>query len=256
MSKTLLAAGTYPAKTNAKMVVYEADSGSLCVAVPLNALSPDGEIIWSGKTTITLGKSDGTLMTKAIENLKKCFPEWGGQDPFALEEIEPGVNDLSIVGEHETYTPRATDEDPDPQPVETFKVKWLNPPGGSGAAMKEPLDEASRKKVLTKWGGKFKAGGSAPAAKTVAPAAKPAATTAPPAKKAPPTPPSRKPAAKAATRSSSQEEVWTLLKKANEDETDEALAEKFYAAQDEVAPGANGEMTAEQWGEVADKLGV
>ena len=255
MSKTLLAAGTYPAKTNAKMVVYEADSGSLCAAVPLNALSPDGEIIWSGKTTITLGKSDGTLMTKAIENLKKCFPEWGGQDPFVLEEIEPGANDLSIVGEHETYTPKPTDEDPDPQPVETFKVKWLNPPGGSGAAMKEPLDEAGRKKVLTKWGGKFKAGGSAPAAKA-APAK--AAPTAPakPAPKGAPTPPSRKPAAKTETRSSSQEEVWTLLKKANEDETDEALAEKFYAAQDEVVPGANGEMTAEQWGEVAEKLGV
>lgn len=252
MSKQLLAPGNYPARTNAKMVVYETEkTGSLCVAVPLNVVDAEGVAIWAGKTTITLGKADGTLMTKSIENLKKCFPEWDGVNPFGLEEIEPGVNELSIVGEHEDYTPEATDENPDPQSVTSFKVKWLNPPGGSGASMKEPLDEASRKKVLTKWGGKFKAIGTAP--KAAVPAAKPAAAPTKPAAKAPP---SRKPAAKAADRTSSQEEVWTLLKKANEDESDDTLAAKFYEAQDEVAPGANGGLTDEQWGAVADKLGV
>lgn len=256
MSQNILAPGTYPAKTNAKMVVYEADSGSLCVAVPLIALDAEGNQIWAGKTTICLGKSDGTLMTKSIDNLKRCFG-WDGKDPFALEEIEPGSNELEIVGEHEEYTPKATDENPDPQPINVFKVKWLNPPGGGGAAMKEPLDEASRKKVLTKWGSKFKATAGTPAAKPAAPAAKPSAAPAKPAAKAPPTPPSRgkAPAPKAA-RNSTQEEVWTLLKQANADESDDALAEKYYAAQDEVAPVANGELTAEQWGDVADKLGI
>lgn len=255
MSKQLLAPGNYPAKTNAKMVVYETEkTGSLCVAVPVSAYDAEGNVIWQGKTTITLGKADGTLMTKSIENLKKCFPEWDGVNPFGLEEIEAGVNELSIVGEHEDYTPEATDENPDPQPVTSFKIKWLNPPGGGAAAMKEPLGEADRKKVLTKWSGKFKAIAGKPAAA----ATKPAAASTPPAKpaaaKAPPTPPSRKPAK--AARSSSQEEVWTSLKKANAEATDEEMAEKFYAAQDEVAPGANGELTAEQWGEVAAKLEV
>jgi len=252
----LIPAGNYPAKTNAKMVVYEAESGSLCVAVPLNALSPEGAVLWTGKTTITLGKADGTLMTKAIANLKKCFPDWDSSNPFALEDIEAGQHELEIVGEHESYTPRATDEDPDPQPMDVFKVKWLNPPGGGSVAMKEPLDEASRKKVLTKWGGKFKAVSGKPAAPAAA-AAKPAAAApakAAPAKASPPTPPSRKPAAKA--RTSSQEETWALLKKANPDDSDDDLAAKYYAAQDEVAPGANGELTPEQWGEVAAKLEV
>lgn len=251
MSQNLLAPGTYPAKTSAKMVVYEADSGSLCVAVPIVALDAEGNQLWSGKTTICLGKADGTLMTKSIENLKRCFG-WDGKDPFALEEIEAGANELEIVGEHEEYTPKSTDENPDPQPVLVFKIKWLNPPSGGGAAMKEPLGADERKKVLTKWGSKFKAMAGTPAAK-------PAAKSAPavPAKKAPPTPPSRgKAPAKAAARTSSQEEVWTLLKSANAEESDDTLAEKYYAAQDEVAPGANGELTAEQWGEVATKLGL
>ena len=252
----LLPAGKYPAKTNAKMVVYEADSGSLCVAVPLNALSPDGGTLWSGKTTITLGKSDGTLMTKAIDNLKKCFPDWDKANPFGLEEIEAGQHDLEIVGDHEDYTPKATDEEPDPQPIQVFKVKWLNPPGGSGATMKEPLGADDRKKVLTKWGGKFKAVAGKPAVATPTAKAVPVAAPAKaaPAAKGAPTPPSRKPAAKA--RTSSAEESWSLLKKANPEDDDNALAEKYYATQDEVAPGANGELTPEQWGEVVNKLGL
>lgn len=252
----LLAPGKYPAKTNAKMVVYEAESGSLCVAVPLNALSQDGTVIWSGKTTITLGNKDGVLNTRAIDNLKKCFPDWDSTNPFGLEDIEPATHDLEIVGEHDQYTPQATDENPDPQPITVFRVKWLNPPGGGGVTMKEPLGEADRKKVLTKWGGKFKAVSGKPALA----AAKPAASAAPaksatPSRPAAVTPPSRgKTATKA--RTSSQEESWAAFKKANADTDDNELAEKYYAAQDEVAPNANGELTPEQWGEVMTKLGV
>ena len=121
--------------------------------------------------------------------------------------------------------------------------------------MKEPLGEADRKKVLTKWGGKFKAVSGKPAPVAAKPAAAPAAAPAKPAPaKGAPTPPSRKPAAKA--RTSSQEESWAAFKKANADADDNELAEKYYAAQDEVAPNANGELTPEQWGEVMTKLEI
>ncbi len=247
--------GEYPAKTNGKMVVYETDEGALCVAIPV-ALT-NSEVAWSGKHTATIGTREGELKTKTIANLKKIFPEWDGVNPFLLEDMDTSAIDFSIVGEHSEYTPAGESE-----PVTTFKIIFLNPPGGS-ANMPEPV--AERKAVLTKWSGKFKANAPAQPAKKAAPtttasaAGKPTASSGATSKPASSGPPSRRSnATSAMARTSSAEEVWKAFSesKANEGKNDDELGPVFYGAQDEVAPGANGELTPAQWGEVANKLGV
>jgi hypothetical protein len=250
--RTIPQPGTYPAKTNAAMVVYEAKTGSLCVAIPTAA---EG---WSGKGTLVLGNADGVLNTKNIQTLREIFG-WDGVDPFALQEIAIGEHAFDIVGEHESYVPEATDEDPNPEEVMTFKIKWFNPPGRSGMKLPTVLDDASRKKTLTKWGSKFKsnAGKPAPAA-----AAKPAAKTEAKAEPKSTTParpaggvPARKTVAGQA-RTSTQDEVYVALKKARPDVEEDVIAAEFYQAQDDLREGANGEFTPVEWGKIADALGI
>lgn len=255
MSKALPAPGNHPARKDGNMVVYEAESGALCVALPVMLLST--EVAWKGKHTITIGKKDGTLQTRRIEDLKRIFG-WDGINPFDLENIDPdNTAEFEVVGEHETYTP------PEGEAREVFKIIFLNPPGGS-QNMPEVLDEQGRKQLITKWGSKFKAvsGGKAaakPAAQAAKPAAaKPGAKAAAPSRPAAGGPPSRgkSNATSVTPRTSTQEEVWQALVAANEGVSEDELATKYYEAQDAVAPDANGELTPTQWGEVADNLGV
>jgi hypothetical protein len=232
------------------MVVYSTDNGALCVAIPVSLVTE--EVSWTGKHTVTLGKQDGTLQTKRIDELKRIFG-WDGIDFKALEEIDP-ENEMpfEVVGEHSEYQPEG-----EPEPITTFKIVFMNPPGGS-TKMPEALDDTGKKQLFAKWGSKLKAhsGGKAAAP---APAAKAApAKPTPPAKPASGGPPSRK-STSVTARTSSQDEVWAALVEANggEDKADaEALGPMFYGAQDELFPGKDGNLTPAQWGAVADKLGV
>lgn len=250
--KTIPQPGTYPAKTSAAMVVYEAKTGSLCVAIPAMI---EG---WSGKGTMVLGNSDGVLNTKNIATLREIF-EWDGVDPFALQEIAMGEHPFDIVGEHEPYTPEPTEEDPQPDVVMTFKIKWFNPPGKSGMKMPEILDDSTRKKTLTKWGSKFKSNAGKPVAAAKQPTAK-----AEPAKPVDDEPPARHAAGKKRTtvgdqaRTSTQNEVWLALKKARKDSNiaEETYTQEFYDAQDAVKENANGEFTPAEWGQIATALEV
>jgi len=256
--RTLPAPGLCHVTTNGKMVVYEAESGSLCVAIPCELL--ESEVAWAGKYTATLVKSDGTVQRRTVETLKAIFG-WDGLDPFALEEIEPGTVNFEGTGEHSQYTPEGETE-----PVATYKLQWINPPGGS-AKMPEPISD--RKSVLAKYGSKFKAlAGSGATSKTTTTKAAATATkqtqaelpgTPQPTKKAAAGgPPGRRGAAPAkAPRSMTCEEVWDAYVKANPTAAeDQKLQDKFYEAQDAVRPGANSEMTNEEWGQVADNLGL
>lgn len=251
MSRQLPNPGTYNARRTAAIVVREEESGSLMAYIPYALVGSD--VAFSGNHSQCLGAKDGTIQTKSIATLRKIFPSWDGLDPFGLEEIPLPENDEAEfeLGDcfHDEYTPKETDENPNPEAITTFKVQWLNPLGG-GLPSKVPMTPEERKKALTKWGGKFKAvSGGAPAK----PAAKTSTPSAPPARGKVPTPPSRK---TTTARKSSQEEVWTAYAKANKDGDQDALAKAYYDAQDEVQPGANGELTPEQWGQVAEKLGV
>lgn len=256
MSRTIPNAGTHPAKTNAAMVVYQTEkTGSLCVAIPTALV--DGS--WSGKGTVVLIKGDGTPMENNIQSMKDIFG-WAGLDPFELESILPGENEFDIVGIHEPYTPEPTDDNPNPDEVMGFKIQWFNAKGRTGIKMPEVLDETKRRNILTKFGGKFKAlsGGAAPAQKKSVPAAEPESND-PPVRGGTVTPPSRRKPPGGVARTSTQQEVWNGYLKAQGNPTGavkEKLAEDYYAAQDEIAPGKNGELSPVEWGQVADKLGI
>jgi hypothetical protein len=170
------------------------------------------------------------------------------------------VNEFEIVGEHQEYTPPGDDA----QPVMTFKIIFMNPPGGS-SKMPAMLEGNDAKATRTKYASKFKAlsGGKAAPVAAKKPVAKveedepelPAAKKGAPSKPASAGPPSRKSTA-AVARTSSQEEVWTALVAANEGADEGELSTKYWAVVEEVAPDANGELDPKQWGEVAGKLGV
>ena len=261
MSRNIPNAGTYPAKTCGQMVVYETEKGALCVAIPVELLG--SEVAWRGKHTATLAKQDGTLMARGIQDLKTIF-EWDGLDPFALQDIEVGAHEFEIVGEHQEYTPPGDDA----QPVMTFKIIFMNPPGGS-SKMPAMLEGNDAKAIRTKYASKFKAlsGGKSASVTTRKPLGKPADDDEPelPAKKGPPTkpassgPPSRKSTA-ATKRTSSQEEVWNAFAKAHEGEDEGELGNQYWAAIAEVEGvkinAVVGELDPKQWGEVADKLEV
>lgn len=245
------------------MVVYEAKSGALCVAIPVMLMTPG--VHWSGKATVTLGKSNGEIQEKNIASLRKVFPAWDGSDPFALESIElapEGQPEFDVVGEIEPYQPEPTETDPDPAPVDTFKIQWVNPLGSS-ARMPEKVSDQS--KVLSKWGQKFRAVASGKAAPAVtapkaAPAkAAPAKAPAPPAAAAPaPRGRAAAPAAPVAARTSTAEDAWANWAKATASMDADERTNKFYDAQDAVVGNDQhgGELTPEQWGAVEAHLGV
>jgi hypothetical protein len=178
--------GKYPVEVTGQLIVYETGDGALCVAVPLAITETENNPAWEGKTTITLVKKDGTVMTKSWDNLKKCFA-WDGQDPFWLMYENPEdeasaprdfsalfeTEKLSAIMEQEEFTPE------NGEPYTISKVKFLNPPGGF-ANMPAPAD---RKSVLAKYASKFRALGggstSAPSAPQAAPKAPGKAPVAP-----------------------------------------------------------------------------
>lgn len=268
--KALPNPGTYLARRHAQTVTRDADSGALCVYIPVVLLN--SEVQWQGKAIITIGKSDGTLQTKQIKSLNKSFPAWNpAENIFGIDDLplieDTNAAEFEVVGEIESFTPRPTEDEPNPEPIEVFKIQWVNPIGGS-TNMPEPT--ADRKALAAKWGSKMKAsfGG-----KTVAPAktatATPAATkaaapakTAAPAKAAAGGPPGRKTGSQTSVtpRTSSQEEVWSALRASvSADEVpDDALAEKYYAALEAVREGFSQscEGSPQDWGKVLEQLGL
>jgi len=261
--KALPSPGTYLARRNGNMVIEQSASGALLLWIPVVLCSSDHA--WTGKHMICIGAKDGTLQRKAVENLKKVFPSWDGMNPFELEEIPlqeaaegeaPAAEfELADCYHDDSYTPPDATE-----PVIQFKAQWLNPIGGT-QNMPEPTSAEDRKAILAKWGSKFKASSNTSARPAAAPvaSAKPAIKTPTPvaAKAAVGGPPGRgKPATTAASRSSSQEEVWDALTKANPDSDETELGNRYYAAQDEVKPDANGDLTPQEWGLVATALDV
>jgi len=287
--------GTYLAKLNGKIVVYIAESGALCAAVPVALV--DSEVKWSGKATVLLGKQDGTVQRRSIENLKKIFtgnPEgemsFTGENPLDLMDEEKvyteGVQ-FEAVGEIEDSLLKEGEEQ-----YKVFKIQWINPIGGS-SVMPDPVD---RQTFLTEWGSKFKAQFSA-AKKTVKkkvenPVRREVAEEAQPEEELdttletpeePPTPPVKKAVKKTATtpavvtkpvtngppsrkstsaiaRTANQQEVWELFVNRNETLetplTEDELGVKWWEVVNEIAPEKNGDLTIQQWGKVADKLEV
>lgn len=254
MSQNLPPAGTYPANLTGQIVIYLAGTGALCAALPVQLGS--GEWPWSGKHTMVLVKSDGTLMTNNNDTLKEVFG-WDGIDPFWLmyedpENPDAGPRDLtlvlfSVVGEHEEYTPDGG------EPRMSFKIKWLNS-ANRGSKMPEAAD---RKSILAKFGAKFRAVASVskPAPAPVKPAeAKPAETVKPasgPAAKKKSAPPVSKPAATAGglAPTATMEEAWDAMVKKNQGKSEDELGEQWYALMEKLFPGKEAsDLSIQNWG--------
>src|ERR1035437_9200263 len=123
MAKILPNPGTYNAKHNGPIVVIEEESGSLMAYIPYRLLSEG--VSFSDTHSVCLVSRDGNPQKNNFMTLKKCFPDWDATNPFGLQDIEVVEGD-EIEFEladcfHDTYTPRATDENPEPSPVQTFK---------------------------------------------------------------------------------------------------------------------------------------
>ena len=242
--KAIPNAGTYAAALAGPMVVYYPESGSTCVAIPVKLLS--GDVQWQGKHTITLENAQGEQKEKAKETLAAIFEGWDKQNPFWLEDQDFSTVEFEVVGEHEAYTPPGETEE-----VMTFKIKWINPKGGS-TKMPEKIDRTA---WLAAHGAKWKAaaGGSKPATSAKA-AAKPAATTKPKS----PGPSSRPPGPPAAAaKTSSLQECWDKLLAVHNPDNDKSEAEIgtiWWAELAKVKPNSGGQLTDEQWGQVMSNL--
>lgn len=263
--RTLPPAGTFLARRNGATVTKEADSGALCLYIPVILLS--AHVSWQGKHVMTIGKSSGELQLRTIDNLRKVFPDWNpAENIFGIDDIplpeDPQAAEFEVVGDLEMFTPQPSEHDQNPEERQIWKIQWLNPIGGA-ANMPEPVSD--RKAVAAKWGSKLKAvaGGTKPAAtkaaapKPATPAAEPTPAPAPAKRPAASGPPSRKSNATSVTpRTSSDTEVWDALNVAYPNDNSDELSQRYWGAADEVAPNANGTLTPAQWGEVATKLGV
>ena len=261
MAKILPNPGTYNARRSGQIIVREEESGALMAYIPYTLMGSD--VAFSGNHAACLGSKDETVMAKTVATLKKIFPAWNGVNPFGLEEIG-----LAAEGEaefelsecfHDEYQDRTTGET-----KTSFKAQWLNPLGG-GMPSKEPMNDDERKSVLTKWQSKFKALSATTGGKSVAkPAAKQAEAPDPkaaaPAKEAPKKPASAGPPGRKSTfpvaRTATQEEVWTLLTQKHPQMSEDDLSKVYWDKVDEICPGKNGEISLQEWGTVAEALGV
>lgn len=225
------------------IVVYETQKGALCAAIPCVVNEGDmvGEKI---KTTMTIVKSDGTLMERTISTLKEVFG-WDGQNPFDLmdnsyEEVQFQIEVEMEIGVDSKTGEQIKDEQTG-EPVWFPKVKYLNPLGGKSINMPEAAD---RKSVLAKYGSKFRAlSGGAPV-KTPA-----KAPTAPPAKKTPPPAPPAPPAPVGPT--ATMEEAWAACCEHNQDNSEAVWAEVF----ERMFPGkTNSDLKPHDWGNLKSKF--
>lgn len=225
--------GTHCAKLAGPIVIYETEKGALCAALPVKLF---GEVAWTGKHTMTLAKSDGTIQEKTIQTLKQVFG-WDGQDPFWLSDTDLTGADFEVVGEHEEYQP------PDGEAKMVFKIQWLNPIGGTGAKMPTPAD---RKSVAAKYGAKLRALSGKPVTPTPKPATPKAAQPElpkPPTKPAPVAPPSGPPA--------TMEETWQSLIKSNPGKTEQELGIRWWETMEAMFPGKNNsQLTPVEWGQL------
>src|SRR5215831_3249155 len=118
----LLENGKYKAKLSGQIIVYEAESGSLCLAVPCRVCEGPqaGTDI---KHTVTLVNKERELREGNCETMRTVFG-WDGADPFWLSDTDLSAAEFEIVVENEDVTDNFGT-------VKTVsKVKWVNALGG------------------------------------------------------------------------------------------------------------------------------
>jgi len=249
----LIIGASYPAKRSGAIVVGESKAGALMVYIPFTLT---GGIAFTGNQSVCIGTKDGTLQERAIEGLRDIFG-WTTENPFDLQRLEIPEGDAPefVLADYhnEPYVPNGKSEQ-----VDSYKFRWLNKLG-SGITPATSEDETA---ALAKWGKKFGAAVSTPKAEKKVAAPTPHDTTKPEtAKPATRKVPTRKTAAAEPRKSSADETMELLCKKHGIAADDEAGVEKlgnehWFPAQDELFGKNVSAETPEQWGQVADKLGL
>lgn len=257
MSRTLPAEGTYLARRNSKIVIEETKDGAIMAAIPYSLCGGAAFSDIHRVCIFTTEKKDNAAMAKNIDSLKKVFG-WDGLNYFDLELIEiPEGNEPEFEladCKHEDYMPPGASE-----AIQQFRPSWFNPLGGRNLT---PLDDSARKRLIAKHASKLRAlSGAGGAAKK----AEPKQDELPQEENRneegdenPPPRRSNRPAA-ATARSSTQQEVWNALEKKHKPK-DKAAKEKLaqstmWAKVDELF-GEKDPLSPQDWGQVAEALGV
>lgn len=238
---------SYPARLSGPISVKMEESHALMVYIPYSLVGT----AFSEIHALCIGTKDGVYRELVDKNLRKIFPEWTDASPFELQKVQPNES-----GEAQfTMADWAADSpwvNKKGETVQNYSFKWINE---LNSGIRQSTD-AERAAAESMWGAKW----GKPAAPTPHDTSKPKVVEAEAVK--PATPKRGRPATAAKIRTSSAEEVMELLVKkyhpngASDDEQ-QALGDKYYfPAQDELFGVNVAAETPEQWGAVADKLGL
>lgn len=244
----LVLGAAYPARRSGQIAVsMNPETKSLMVYIPFALCG----IEFSGTQSICIGTKDGTLQEVALQNLHDIF-NWQTENPFDLQRLpqSEGQEAEFTLAECfiDSYTPKGKTD-----AIQSYKFRWLNKVGGTTKVSTEDEEAAA----LEVWGKKFSSAPSTPKSEkksTSKPEGKPAAKA--PARKLP-----TNTAAKE-VRKETAESVMTLLAKKHEaDESDGDAMQKlgdefFFPAQDKLFGVGVSAETPEQWGQVANELGL
>jgi hypothetical protein len=220
--------GAHVAHLASQVIIYETKDGALCAAVQ-GKLADENYTL---KSTQTLVKQDGTVNQRTVDAMRKLFGDpmdsenliyrYEETPETAVEDIEgAGMIAFEFVIEHKQDTDKESGE-----PYTYASVQWLNVPGG-GVKMPDPVD---RKKIVAKYGAKFRAlsGGKSVAKTAEAPAKEE--------KKTGPTPPGKKSADRKAVDealapTATMDEAWEAFigHKSRKGKSEDANAEIWYA---------------------------
>jgi len=211
--------------------VSETGPNNLATFIPRFFLTEE----WNGSEWVDIGregleitgyvyieKKDGSLNTRAIENLKSAFG-WDGRDIMWLQES--ALPDCQVTCEFETYNGQ-----------ERLKVQWINPYDSTGSGEAIPkADDNTRKRLANRLGAKLRAtAGGSPAAKPTGKPQPRASTALPPPAAAPP----RKipPPSAAEKQIATEADAWTAF------------------TAHEGAQGLDGETLGRLWFETIEKV--
>lgn len=179
--------------------------------------------------------NDGTISEKTIQRMRKCFPAWDG----TIEKLDEGHCcrdvEVEIVIENE--------EDKNEPGKWWTRIKYMNPPGGSGTA--ELPGRLDRGTLTAKYAARFRAmSGGAPAR----------APEASPEKKIGPPPSSKPPAAPGKT--STMDECWSAICKLHDGKSRDQIEALWFQLLEKVTPGKDsGDLTPEEFGKLKAEIG-
>lgn len=247
---TLIEGGSYGARRNGAIRVFETEKGALMASIPY--VIPT--VSFEGEHSLVLGAKDGSMQERNIQAMQEHFG-WAGEiGEFTPAAVDGDGPQFKLVDWHnEPYEKNG-------ETVDKWVFRWLNRIGSGQTP--EQIEAAK-----SKWGKKISAVLGLSATET-----KPAAKASPKPEPEPEAEPEKaaapkrklpaKAAAKKEPRKSSAEEVMELLVKkyhptgATDDQQQELGDKYFFPSQDKLFGVGVAAESPEQWGQVADDLGI